>query len=210
MIKIDSREPEMIFKIFDKHRIPYKKTYLAVGDIVINNCVIERKTVEDFYISMRDRLWQQLINMENNYDHSFLIIVGKLQTLYEHYFIKFNLNAYLGGLCSIAVKFKTKILFVENHHQYANIVNKIALKLKDTTCKEHVMRKKLTTDDIIINILSCVPKLGVSKCKELKKYYRPVLVPIDYNKLPKLDVNDLMKIKGIGRKLATNIRGVFK
>ena len=52
---------------------------LDIGDYVIGDFAIERKTVEDLFGSVFDgRLWTQLERLKNTYPHTCVIIEGDI------------------------------------------------------------------------------------------------------------------------------------
>ncbi len=123
MIQVDSREPSSIFKKFEKEGIEFERKTLLVGDIVDSDksVAIERKTIGDFSMSIKDRrIWKQAENMKNNFDHPYIIISGAIKDLYwktRGLDDKPNTNYILGAIASLTSKYKIPIIMVDNDAQ---------------------------------------------------------------------------------------------
>jgi ERCC4-type nuclease len=125
-IIIDTREKQSLVVanlIEKKANIQTEK--LEIGDYLIEDTIIERKTFQDFIGSMiNKRLISQLQEIKK-YPKHFLIIEG-----FNYEYNKFNIheNAVRGMFLSIAIDFQTPIIFTENQEDTANFLILVAKK----------------------------------------------------------------------------------
>ena len=145
---------------------------LKIGDYLIGNTIIERKTTQDFISSMLNkRLIEQLHHM-NNYKNKILIIEGKLEDLYPTD-SKLNPNALRGFILSIINNHETKIIFTTNYKdtsQYLITLAKQQIKLK-TEISLHSRIPK-TIKEQKRYILEAFPNIGPKKAKYLLKKFK--------------------------------------
>lgn len=111
-IIVDTREKQSLISanlLSKKANIKYEK--LDIGDYLIEDTIIERKTFSDFVNSMiNKRLIKQLLNLKK-YSKYFLIIEG-----FDYKYNKFNVhdNAIKGMFLSIAMDFQIPIIFTKD------------------------------------------------------------------------------------------------
>jgi ERCC4-type nuclease len=176
MIKVDSREPEKIFRYLIKNKIEYEKLELPIGDFVFEekDICIERKTVEDFISSLRSgHLHKQLLQMQSNFKHNFLIISGDIKTVFFSKIIQINIDNWIGSLVSTLIRFNVRMLQVDNDNQLILAIKKICSKVEDgkvITIKDtELLKNKLTTPDMMIKVLSCFDGIGIKKAEKILK-----------------------------------------
>lgn len=148
----------------NKKEIELAINSLKIGDYLIGNTIIERKTVSDFISSMiNKRLVQQLSQMKQ-YPHQLLIIEGNLEN-----FESFNNpNAIRGMILSILTNYQIPIIFTEDY--------------KETTEYLIVLAKQQLKKPQEISLHSRIPKT----IKEQKKYVLesfPDIGPVKAKKL---------------------------
>ncbi len=179
MIQIDSREGKEVFEAFDKHGIPYEKTYLAVGDIVFNNVCIEHKNIEtgDFVQSYwAGHLQKQLLQMQDNFEHNLLILTGDVikYSHSEHCPRTFTSDRWRGMLCSISLKYpKVHLLHIPKVEELplyvATLIRKSLDGREPSKHSTELLRNSLTTYDYKLKILTCFPGVGMVKAEKLLK-----------------------------------------
>lgn len=176
-MKIDSREPEKIFKYFDKLKVEYSKEALPVGDFIYDDrIVIERKTVEDYINSIRSgHLSKQLCQMEQ-YPYAYLIISGDFKNVFFNPNVKnWTVEHTLGSLASCAVRYNVKILQVANDKQLCKLVLKLCSKTFDgkkvSLESTELMKNTLSVEGLKLKMLTCLPKVGVVRGKKLLSKY---------------------------------------
>lgn len=119
-IIIDSREKQSLIaaNLFGKKaNISFEK--LDIGDYLVGDTIIERKTYPDFVSSMIDkRLPEQLLNLKK-YPKQFLLIEG-----FDFDYKKFKVheNAIKGMLLSVAIDFQIPIIYTKNEDDTSNFL----------------------------------------------------------------------------------------
>lgn len=144
---------------------------LKIGDYLINQTVIERKTTNDFISSMLNkRLIQQLEQMQQ-YKNKLLIIEGQISSLFE----KGNLhpNSIRGFILSIINNYKTNIIFTKDFQdtsQYLITLAKQQVKPKQEISLHSRIPKNLKQQKQYI--LESFPNIGPKKASLLIKKFK--------------------------------------
>ena len=110
-IQIDAREKDRVrssSECYKQQGLEVEVCELPVGDYVFNDKVcFEFKLVSDFIASIQDnRVFNQSIEMAENFDHSFVVIFGDLHTrskciAMSRHFREVNLFQYIGAISSL-------------------------------------------------------------------------------------------------------------
>ena len=166
-IIIDTREKQSIITanlLEKKANIEFEQ--LEIGDYLIQDTIIERKTFSDFVGSMLNkRLIEQLINLKK-YPKHFLIIEG-----FYYNYTKFNVheNAIRGMLLSIAMDFQVPIIFTENEQDTANFLILTAKKYEKPKSLDAIRQSKnfKTLKEQKQFILEGFPGIGPTTAKQL-------------------------------------------
>lgn len=210
VIKVDTREPEKIFNIFEKNGIKYEKETLPIGDFVCENIVIERKEIGDLINSIRTgHLQKQLLQMEDSFEKCFLIISGNPKDIWANPYLKgWTVNHQLGTLASLAVRYpRTKVIQVENDTQLVNIIPRIIEKCHDGKCMSkydtELMRYKIDVEDVKLRMLMSIPRIGLDKAMAISEAVDVIIVKKGTKEL--VSHTDLIKINGIGDVTAAEI-----
>jgi len=119
-IIIDTREKQSLIAanlIEQKAKTEFEK--LDVGDYLIGNTAIERKTFSDFIGSMLNKRLQTQLDDLQKYPKHFLIIEG-----FDYNYEKFNVhkNAIKGMFLSVATDFRVPIIFTEDEADTASFL----------------------------------------------------------------------------------------
>ena len=197
-IIIDTREKQSLISatlLEKKAKIKYEK--LDIGDYLIGDTIIERKTFSDFVGSMiNKRLIDQLKEIKK-YPKHFLVIEG-----FYYDYNKFNVheNAIRGMLLSITMDFQVPIVFTENEEDTVNFLI-LAAKKYEKPQQEFAIRqaKTLKTEEEQKQfILEGFPGIGPIAARNLLDKF-PTLQEI-FNSTEKelqniLDKNKLQKFK---------------
>ncbi len=204
MLKIDVHEDKKILKAFDKKDIEYEVKGLPIGDIVYNNICIERKTPQDFYGSiLSQRIFLQSLNMQKNYKHNFIIIVGDYNALrYSRYIKFFNSNIFWGAITSLITKYHMQVVMCKNNAELVYITKKIIEKLDDGTAPEEVLRiSRNDPTTVKTSMLACIPGVSVVRADSILKHF-----DITINLTPKTsDITNISQIKGLGLKTCSEV-----
>ena len=122
-IIIDNREKQsLVPSELTSLNFQLKFEQLQVGDYLVNNTIIERKTFADLQSSIiNKRIFEQLSNLKDK--QSLLIIDGK-SNLFIHE------NALRGFLLSLATEFKVPFVFSKDEKDTALFISVLARKEK--------------------------------------------------------------------------------
>jgi len=142
---------------------------LKVGDYLVNNIAIERKTVPDFKSSIiSKRLFFQLKELKQ-YPKSLVILEGTSQ--FDLYQGILHENALRGFILSVLLEHEIPILFTENEEDTARY---LAVLAKKTEKVQSSLRQKipLSQDEQKQFILEGFPGIGPSTAKKLMEEFK--------------------------------------
>jgi len=162
-IVADTREAaSTIPRILERSGVYVQMKTLDVGDYVIGEHVVERKTVRDFLSSLYGgRLFDQAQRISRAYGNYLLIVEGDIQEELED--LK-NPRSFWGALIALAFDMEFKLFFTLDQEQTAEFLNVFARK---THRKRGALRPLLvkkprlaTTRDRQLSILESLPTIG--------------------------------------------------
>jgi ERCC4-type nuclease len=191
-IEIDSREPEVVRKVFKDvatnidQSIQIKEGMLSIGDYKSGNAVVERKDVSDFLSSLFDgRLFTQLYRMCFYYENRLLLVVGDFRTIQR------NLKPIYSSLVSIVVNYKTPLIFCSTEEEGTYIILKYFEKLNEQHPPKIPMKKNEGIDKLKtlkLNLLRCFPNIDLTKATKILEHFNWNLKQIYENRdeLPKI------------------------
>jgi len=166
-IIIDTREKQSLIaaNLFEK-RANTKFEKLEIGDYLIQDTIIERKTFSDFVGSMLNkRLFDQLKEIKK-YPKHFLIIEG-----FNYDYGKFNVheNAVRGMLLSVAIDFQVPIIFTKDEKDTANFLILTAKRYERPILQDSLRPSKTfkTLEEQKQFILEGFPGVGPTTAKQL-------------------------------------------
>jgi Fanconi anemia group M protein len=170
IILVDYREKNSLVAshlIKQGFKIEFKE--LKIGDYIVKDIIIERKTVQDFLNSMiNHRLINQIEELKQ-YENKLLIIEGiSEQYIYSEDKEKagINPNAIRGFLLSILLKHKIPILFSKNSEDTAKFINVLS-KRKEKEINLNAKKKTLNKKEQLQFIIESFPGVGPKKAKKL-------------------------------------------
>jgi len=148
---------------------------LKVGDYLIKDAIIERKTVDDFISSMiNKRLIRQLQELQQ-YENRLLLIEGieekELYTEEKNFGV--NANAIRGFLLSISLKYKVPIIFSKDYKDSAKFIAILSKKIEkepSLNAKKKVMNKK----EQLQFILEGFPGIGPKSAKKILENFKTI------------------------------------
>ena len=204
-IIIDSRElASNVARELLEYGIVSKPKLLDVGDYILSDRVgVERKTTEDFLQSIIDkRLLEQILNLRQNYTRPILIIEGR--GIYSKRGV--HPNAVRGALASITVDFGIPIIFTENEKDTAGMLMAIVKREQKEGTNEIQIRgdkRTLSTKEQQESIIAGLPNVNIVLARRLLNEFGSV------DKIFSANVNELMMVQGVGKKIALDIRKVI-
>ena len=216
MLLIDSREDSQLSrnveKIFSNMKKPHEKIWLEIGDYVVQSepsLCIEAKTTADFLQSVKNkRIFNQIDNMDREYDNNILLIYGNLQDATEYMTknMKYKRQLkkqFIGALSSIALHTDIKPIWVDNHKSAAHVIAALYTHAEKKLIIHKQLPKKVRTDDVRIDVLTQIKGISISKAKELLKKFGSIA------ELVVASQNELCEVEGIGKVTDSNIHKAF-
>jgi len=140
---------------------------LKIGDYLIGNTVIERKTVSDFISSMISRRIIEQLRQMKQYESQLLILEGDLNDS------EFNRNAIRGFILSIITNYQIPIIMTRDYKdtsQFLTILAKQQLK-KPAEISLHSRIPK-TLKEQKQYVLEAFPNIGPKTAKKLLKEFK--------------------------------------
>ncbi|MDD4251060.1 MAG: DEAD/DEAH box helicase [Candidatus ainarchaeum sp.] len=208
IIFVDSREQasSVAKELFEKKCKIIMKP-LNIGDYVLSQDVcVERKTVEDFLNSMIDgRLFNQLIDLRENYPKPLVIIEGNMNDLYK--IRNMHRNAIIGAITSIALDYNVPILNTKDSSETAEYLYVIAKReqiAKEKDIRIRMGRKGLTTHEQQQYIVEGFPLVGPLMAKKLLEKFENIKGIINASE------KELIEIENMGLKKAKKIKKILE
>ena len=217
MLIIDSREKSKLAKLVmlkaKALNLEHEVKWIEIGDYVYDDVCFEAKSATDFLGSvMSKRLWTQLDNMDRHYKTNVVIIHGDMQeaiiNIIEHSPSKIPIgtrsimlnNKFLGAIGRIVLDTDIKPFWVQSEEEAALIITAVS-KMKPITRDTIAPQifKRLSTDDLRLDLLSSIKGVSIKKAKELIKQYGSIM------EIGECSEYELQAIEGIGETLAKRI-----
>ena len=217
MLVIDSREKsklcELVMSKAKTMSIPHEKKWIEIGDYVYDDVCFEAKSSIDFLGSvLSKRMWTQLYNMDRHYKTNIVIIHGSLNeaitAVIQNSPSKMPIgsrsmmlnNKFLGAIGRITLDTDIKPFWVNSEEEAAMIITAVC-KMKPITRETIAPQifKRITTDDLRIDLLSSIKGVSVKKAKALIKIYGSIM------EVGECSAFELQSIEGIGETLAERI-----
>jgi Fanconi anemia group M protein len=173
---------------------------LPAGDYKVSEqCIIERKTAEDFAHSVIDgRLFEQLSQKLTFYEKPIILLHGSLSNVT----INISKNALTGALASIILDFKVPVLQVDSEEEAADLITALAKREqsdKKNLPKLDSISKKYPIKDIQRFVLGGIPGINRSKADQLLESFSTI------KSLANADPTDISNLSGFGKTLANRI-----
>ena len=209
-VRIDSREKNRIksaSKYFKEQKLDVSVEELLVGDYVFDDRVcFEFKLIPDFIASIQDgRVFNQSLEMAENYDYSFVVIHGDLATrskciAMSRNYRPVNVRQYIGAISSL----NRYVTVLQVYSPFINESYYTMMKQAQKCLKQKPIVKKFPRKhrNPILNYLQyCIYGVSSKKAEAIINHYNIK----NLNDLMKLTHEDLCLVDGIGDKIATNI-----
>ena len=179
--------------------VKLKLEHLEVGDYIISDRVgIERKSAQDFNDSIKDgRLFKELFDLKNNFERAILLLEGDP-------FLNSNLkeNAIYGAITSIILNLGIIIYKTRDSNESAQFLYNLAKKENSISSGEPKLRfdkKPIDTSHLLEYVVAGIPGINSLRAKNLLRELKSL------QEIFNSDIHDLMKIDGIGKKIAQEI-----
>ncbi len=197
-VYVDTRElrSEVVKHLSQNFKIIAKQ--LSVGDYIVSDRIaVERKNTNDFLESIKDgRLFQQIKNLRDEYEKPILVIEG--ESLFTR---NFREEAIYGAMASILSDFNVPVIFTRNPKETAKLIS--SLVKRENTQKRPVRlvtaKKSTSVGERQRMIIETLPNVSSRLSQRLLEHFGSVKNVID------AEVEDLIRVRGIGRRTAEEI-----
>tara|TARA_B100000029_G_scaffold24009_1_gene23713 strand:- start:868 stop:1545 length:678 start_codon:yes stop_codon:yes gene_type:complete len=209
---IDSREKSNLYEYVESEasliNVPTEKQFIEIGDYVFNDVCFEAKSTIDFLQSViNKRLWNQIDNMDRYYEHTFVVIHGSLHEMLAYPgYVKLDIpeqmlmNKFWGAICKIELDTDTRVFFTESKKKAAKFITSICkMRPINRQIIKPSLLKRITTEDLRIDMLLTIKGVSEKKAKKLIKAYGSVM------EIGEATVDELSNIDGIGLTIAQRI-----
>jgi ERCC4-type nuclease len=171
-IVVDTREKQsLVFSYLVHKNAKTQFEKLEIGDYLVGDVIVERKTFKDFQASIIDkRLVKQLVEMKK-YKNSFLLLEG---FLYDYSDSIIHENAIRGMILSCVLDFGIPVLYSQNEEDTASLLLVLAKRLEKPE-KENSLRFKKTEMTFAEQkqfILEGFPGIGPTTSKALLEKFK--------------------------------------
>jgi ERCC4-type nuclease len=212
-VTIDSREQNRIqsaTKYYEEQGLTVNVEELPIGDYIFSNgkeeVVFEFKLISDFVSSIQsNRVFNQSINMAENYDYSFVMIHGDLATrskclAMSRNYQQITVYQYLGAIASL----NRYVTVLQCYSPYLNESYYTMMTQARKCLKNKPIVKKFPKKhkNPIQNYLQyCIYGVSYKKARAIIDHYNIKNI----TDLMKLTKEDLTMVEGIGDKIADTI-----
>lgn len=204
LVYADTREGNSkVIRHLNEMELDVQVKTMAVGDYQVSDeVIIERKTAKDFVDSITDkRLFKQANDLREEFKKPIIILEG------DNFYSGFlNPNAIRGSMASIALDFGISLIPTRNAQDTAAMIKRIAIREQKgdkSPISLRTERKPANIWEQQLFIIESLPNIGPVNAKRLLEYFGTVTDIIN------APVEELIKVEGIGKKTAKNIRKVI-
>lgn len=201
-IVVDIREKQsLVYSYLVQKNANVRFEKLDIGDFLVGDVVVERKSFKDFQASIMDgRLLSQLVEMKK-YEKCFLMLEG---FLFDYSDSKIHENAIRGMILSCALDFGIPVIYTENEEDSAKMLLVLARRLEKEKKDISLRYKKseMSFEEQKQFILEGFPGVGPTTAKSLLEKFKTLekIFSATKEKLAKTELFDEKKLDGF-RKL---------
>lgn len=208
---IDSREPQSMKDGFQKYfrenihePIEFEIKELQAGDFMIDNILIERKEINDFYSSIMDNRYSsqkvKLASQVSQGMHVYVFIHGDVDNMYK----AISPRVYSGAVASLC-EAGINVLHLPDSETYIyEMVYALIRKYNPSKVLETPFIRP-AVDNFTQKCLMCIPGVGEETASNIIAEYSPNLASyyaeLNHERL----VEELTRVKGVGIKTARKI-----
>ena len=217
MLVMDSREKSKLVELVEQEakrlHVITEKRFLQIGDYVCGDVCFEAKSTTDFLGSvMSKRLWTQIDNMDRHYTTNVIIIYGTIDEAIlsiienspNNMPVKARAvmlqNKFMAAIGRITLDMDAKPFWVSNVEQASEIIASVAkMQPKERKVIQPEVFKRVTTDDLRIDMLTSIKGVSSKKAKDMIKQFGSLM------EIGECSAFELQAIDGIGKTLAERI-----
>jgi len=204
-IAVDHREARsQVVEFLKEYEVQISLKDLKLGDYVLSDrVVVERKSPADFAASIMDgRLFQQARSLKDGVSLPILIVEGEAQEITRRIAEK----AFTGAVASVMLDFDVPVLRTSTPRETALILYSIAHReqIKERRpVSVRLERKPISDAEMMKYLVSGLPNVDVTLAERLLERFRTVEGAFTATE------EELMEVKGIGEKIAEEIRRIL-
>tara|TARA_R100001510_G_C7633260_1_gene191811 strand:+ start:54 stop:743 length:690 start_codon:yes stop_codon:yes gene_type:complete len=217
MLIIDSRENSKLSRLVEQKartlRIQMKKQFIEIGDYVFNDVCFEAKSTTDFLGSViSKRMWTQIDNMDRAYQTNIVIIYGTVDEAINNVIDNHPTNQprmqramllrnkFLGAYGRIVLDMDTKPMWVSTEEEASDIITAVCkMQPMDRPAIKPRVHKRLTSDDLRVDVLSTIKGVSESKAEQLIEEFGSIM------EIGEHKASQISKLEGIGPTVANRI-----
>ena len=177
---------------------------LEVGDYLLHNLLVERKSFVDFCESIKDgRLFRQAIQLARSRIQPLIIIEGISADLTK---TSIKREAILGALITLAVIYGIPVLRSRSPEETAKLILFASRQIENSGLNYHCFRRRPPCRNSVhkkskmqLQILQGFPGVGPSRAKQLLEKFGTII------KVLTASEEELQAVPGFGRKLIKQI-----
>jgi len=176
-IVADTREtPSGIPQLLEERGLYVQKKSLDIGDYIIGQYAVERKTINDFISSLYSgRLFEQAERISQAYSKYLLIAEGDTQEALSELT---NPKVYWGTLLALAISYDFKLFFTADQEQTTDVLYLLAKQItsrgKDARPLLVKKPRMATTKDWQLTVLGSLPTIGPKLAEKLLRSFGSV------------------------------------
>ncbi|MBI2647014.1 hypothetical protein HYW99_00905 [Candidatus Woesearchaeota archaeon] len=191
MLLIDCHEPREIIENLIL-TMPLNVLRLKYGDYSFSNVIIERKTLSDFFSSLKsNRLKEQMENMSRYYTEKYLLI----EVFFDFEYVN-NVDYLYTKLSEVILNFDIKVIFSKDYDCTAILIKKIYFKKNFGYAMNTVKRSKIYHATRFFDI-------SYKKLEVLYSKFGSI------SEIATADKKELKGIKSIGKKTIEKLRNTI-
>lgn len=190
--------------------------------LISDRCGVERKDVNDFLSSVKDgRLFNQVKDMTDNYEHPILILEGRMSNALKR--SRMKPASIYGALSSVILDYNFNVISTEDSESTSILLHRLAFReqIKDQrTIQIRSIDRSLPLHKQQLYLLAGFPQIGTTTAEDLLKHFDTPLKIIEElananiktsstGKTKKLE-GPLTEVKGIGPAIVDYAKIILK
>jgi ERCC4-type nuclease len=188
IIDIHEKNSLILSELATSKEIELEIQSLKIGDYLIGNLAIERKTINDLISSIiSKRILNQIENLKN-YEKKLLIIEGNIKDLNQN--LNINPNIIKGFILSCIINHNLPVIETKDYKETSKILLILAKQLLKNSTPTFHSRIPKTIEEQKQYILEAFPNIGPKTAKKLLEKFQTLNKVFNANEE---DLNEILK-----------------
>ncbi|MFA5856607.1 MAG: ERCC4 domain-containing protein [Candidatus Pacearchaeota archaeon] len=164
IVDIHEKNSLILSELIASNEVIIEKTALDIGDYVIGDIVIERKTISDLFSSIMNKRINLQFEKMKKYENRLLMIEGDISNSYK----KINPEIIRGFVLASIINHKTPVIFTKDYRDSSKYLIRLSKRelMKNKEITLHYKKPK-KLDEKKRYILESFPGIGPSLSKRL-------------------------------------------